>query len=75
MERLAGVELEHVADAIGEAEGVRRLLDEPAAAQPLVLRAGRLERTCVLRAKACLRNLVRDIGAKVRRQPLPLARE
>ncbi len=39
VERLAGVELEHIADPVGEAERVRRLLDEPLAAQALVLRA------------------------------------
>ena len=75
VERLARVELEHVADAIGEAERVRRLLDEPLAAQPLVLGARRLERARVLRAEARLLDLVRDVGAEIRREPLPLARE
>jgi len=37
VERLASVELKHVADAIGEAERIGRLLGETFAAQPLVL--------------------------------------
>src|SRR5206468_3465706 len=39
VQRLARVELEHVSDAIGEAERVRRFLGEPLAAQALVLHA------------------------------------
>ena len=39
VQRLARVELEHVPDAIGEAERIRRLVGEPFAAQPLVLGA------------------------------------
>src|SRR4029077_8941074 len=75
VERLAGVELEDVADAIGEAPRVPRLLDKPLAAQPLVLRPRRLKRLSVLRAEAGLLDLVRDVGAEVGREPLPLARE
>src|SRR4051812_27759334 len=75
VQRLARVELEHVPDAISEAERIRRLVGEAFAAQPLVLGAGRLERAGVLWAKARLLDLVRDVGAEVRRQPLPLARE
>src|SRR5690348_18423183 len=38
MERLPCVELEHVADAEGERQRIRRLLDEPLAAETLVFR-------------------------------------
>src|SRR5205823_3030478 len=75
VQRLTGVELEHVTDAIGEAEGVRRLLREPFAAQPLVLQARSLERAYVVAAQAGLLDLVRDVGTEVGRQPLPLARQ
>src|SRR5579862_7012299 len=73
MERLARVELEHVADAIGEAQGVRGLVGEARCTQPLVLGARRLEGTFVVRAEARFLDLVWDVGAEVRRQPLPLA--
>ena len=43
VERLARVELEHVPDAIGKAERVRRLLGEAVSAQPLVLGTRGLE--------------------------------
>src|SRR3954470_20160482 len=75
VQRLARVELEDVPDAIGEAERVGRLIGKVFAAQPLVLGAGRLEGARVLRAQARLLDLVRNVGAEVRRQPLPLARE
>ena len=47
----------------------------PCAAQPRVLRARDLERTLVLAAEPGRDELVRDVGAEVGRQPLPLARE
>src|SRR4051794_24056456 len=75
MQRLAGVELEDVPDAEGEAECVRRLLDEAFAAQPRVFGARDVERTLVVSAEAGRDELVRDVRAQVRRQPLPLARE
>ena len=75
VQRLARVELEHVADPVGEAERIRRLLGEPLAAQPLVLGAGHLERALVLAAEPGLRDLVRHVGAEVGPEPLPLARE
>ena len=75
VQRLARIELEHVADAIGEAERIRRLLGEAFAAQPLVLGARDLERALVLAAEAGLHELVRDVGAEIRGEPLPLAGE
>ena len=75
MQRRARVELQHVADAERERERVRRLFDETLAAQPHVLGARDLERALVLAAEPCGDNLVRDVGAEVGREPLPLTRE
>src|SRR6266851_6677745 len=75
MQRLARVELEHVAETEREAERVRSLLDEPFAAQPRVLDAGDVERTLILAAQPRSDDLVGDVGAEVGRQPLPLAGE
>src|SRR5439155_19609909 len=75
VKRLPGVELEHVADAESEAERVRRLLDEAFGAQARVLRARDVEGPLELAGEARGRELVRDVGAEIGRQPLPLARE
>ena len=75
MQRRARVELQHVADAEGERERVRRLFDKTLAAQARVLAARDVERALVLAAEPCDDDLVRDVGAEVGRQPLPLARQ
>src|SRR5205807_9121469 len=62
-------------DAEGEAESVRRFLDEAVGAQPLILGARHIEGTLVLAAEACGDELVRDVRAEIGGEPLPLARE
>src|SRR5207302_6883067 len=75
VQRLTRVELEDVAETEREAERVRSLLDEPFAAQPCVPGARDLERALVLATEPCGDDLVRNVGAEVGRQPLPLAGE
>src|SRR4051812_25923376 len=48
LHRLARVEVEHVAQAVAEAQGVRRLALAPLAGEPLPRRARRLERAAVV---------------------------
>ncbi len=75
VERLARVELEDVADPVGEAERVRRLLGESLPAQPLVFGARDLEGALVVAAEPGGDELVRHVGAEVGGERLPLARE
>ena len=71
--RLAGVEVERVADPVGEAERVGRVLAQAGVAQALVLAARHLQRPLELAADARLANLVGDPGAEIGAEPLPLA--
>ena len=70
---LARVEVEHVADPVAEAEGVGGGLAEALGLQPLELAPRDLERPLVLRPGAGIAHLLRDPGAQVRPQALPLA--
>ena len=71
--RLAGVEVEHVADPVGEAERVGRLLGEAGVGEPLVLGPRDLERPLELAAEPRFLDLAGDAGAEVGAEPLPLA--
>src|SRR5207248_10373585 len=70
-----GVELGVGADAGGGAERVRRVRDERGAAQPRVLGPRDVAGALELAGEAGGRGLVRNVGAEVGREPLPLAGE
>ena len=72
MHRLAGVEVEDVADAEAEAERVRRGVAQAGGGEALVLLLRALERARVEVARAGLDDLVGHAGAEVGRQALPL---
>src|SRR4051812_49450693 len=72
LHRLAGVQVEHVAQAVAEAQRVGRLALAALAGQALPRRAGGLERTAVVVADAGGLDLLGHAGAEVRGELLPL---
>ena len=71
--RFARVEVEHVADPVAEAERVRGGIVESLGLEPVELIARELERPLVRRADPGIADLLRETGAQVRAQSLPLA--
>jgi len=70
--RLAGVQVEHVADAEGEAERVGRQLGEPGGGKPLVLGLRDLQRSFEFATYPGFADLLGDARAEVGAEPLPL---
>jgi hypothetical protein len=70
--RLARVHVEHVADAVAEAERIRRGVGVAARREAVVLLARAVERAPVVVAAAGLGDLVRHGRAEVGREALPL---
>src|SRR5437879_111004 len=75
VEGLARVELEDVADSVGQGQRVRRLCQEPNPAEPLILGAGYVERALVLAPESCAHELFREVRSEIRREALPLTCE
>ena len=74
LHRLARVEVEHVADAVAEAQRVGRLALAALAGQPLVLGARDVERAAVVVAAAGGVDLLGHAGAEVRASAAATAR-
>ena len=67
--RLAGVEVERVADPVGEAEGVGRGVLVAGGEQPLVLAPRDLQRPLELAPQSGFLDLLGDAGAEVGPEP------